>query len=161
MSDLGLDQIRFIAPASRELFDLKLLLLVLIFGHAFFKFTWGIRQYNYCCALIGAAPLAPMPDPVKAHTAEPISAVLTLAVTSFNGGMRDYYFAVAALTWFVGPLPFAVTTAFMVGVLLRRQFLSRTFRAIAAESRLLASHDADRGESGERRPQRRGGEANP
>src|SRR5262249_46214619 len=46
----------FTIRTTRPLFELKLLLLTGIFVYAFFKFTWSLRQYNYACALVGAAP---------------------------------------------------------------------------------------------------------
>ena len=49
---------------------------------------------------------------------------------SFNGGLRAYYFALAALTWFIGPYPFMAATLWVVMILIRRQFVSRTFRAM-------------------------------
>ena len=50
---MGLDMI---VTTPRSVFELKLMLLTAIFVFAFFKFTWAIRQYNYCSAMIGASP---------------------------------------------------------------------------------------------------------
>jgi uncharacterized membrane protein len=66
-----------------------------------------------------------------------MATLLTLAVTSFNGGLRAYYFALAALTWLAGPLFFIAATIAVVLVLLRRQFLSRTAETVIAEVALL------------------------
>src|SRR5512134_2803896 len=40
----------------------KIFLLIAVFVYAFFKFTWSIRQYNFCAVLIGAAPRTDRPD---------------------------------------------------------------------------------------------------
>ena len=40
----------------------KIILLIVVFVNAFFKFTWSIRQYNFCVVLIGAAPQTDRPD---------------------------------------------------------------------------------------------------
>lgn len=129
--------LKFTAGTTREVFALKMFLLFVIFVFAFFQFTWALRQYNYLCALIGAAPLPPVAEPVRERAAAQISTVLTLAMTSFNSGLRAYYFALAALTWFVHPWVFMAATLVMVLILLRRQFLSRTHAAIATERRIV------------------------
>ena len=43
------------APGGRALFDAKVVLMILLFVYAFFKFTWALRQFNYVAILIGAA----------------------------------------------------------------------------------------------------------
>jgi uncharacterized membrane protein len=56
--------------------------------------------------------------------------MLSLALTSFNGGIRAFYFAVAWLAWFVHPYAFIATTAVMVTVLYKRQTHSRSQAAV-------------------------------
>ncbi|EWY37511.1 membrane protein [Skermanella stibiiresistens SB22] len=132
-----LSQFSFASPVTREFFELKILLLFGIFIFGFLKFTWAIRQYNYCCAMMGSAPIAPLaPDDLDAYAKE-IGHVLTLAGASFNGGLRAYYFALAALTWFVGPYPFMFATLWVILVLLRRQFVSRTYHAMRRHAEKL------------------------
>lgn len=127
----------FTTATSREFFELKMLLLVGIFTFAFFKFTWAIRQYNYICALLGSAPLPPVPAELRRATAENLASALTLAVAALNGGLRAYYFALAALAWFIGPWPLIVASAGVVVVLVRRQAFSRTERVISAQADAL------------------------
>lgn len=124
----------FAARTTETLFELKLFMLLCVFVFAFFRFTWAIRQYNYLCVLIGAAPLPPVPAPDRRQIAEETADMLSLAVTSFNSGMRAYYFAVALLAWFLNPLLLLLSTAATILVLLRRQFFSRTHRAISARA---------------------------
>jgi hypothetical protein len=45
----------FAVASSTLLWDLKVLLLIVLFVYAFFKFTWAFRQYNYCLILVGCA----------------------------------------------------------------------------------------------------------
>ncbi len=127
----------FTVPTSRELMELKLLLLMGIFVFGFFKFTWALRQYNYCCALIGAAPLPPVPEAQRKIMGNNIGAALTLAIKAFNGGLRAYYFALAALAWFLHPWAFIVATGAVLVVLVRRQGFSRTERVISAQADAL------------------------
>ncbi len=131
---------------SRDAIEARLLLLLVVFVYAFFKFTWALRQYNYCCALIGAVPQSDEPlgaDRRKA-LARQAGEVLSLAVATFNGGLRAYYFALAALGWFVHPIAFIATTLLIVLVLLRRQFLSRTLNAIRTYEETLAGREKER-----------------
>jgi uncharacterized membrane protein len=86
----ALQELSFTARTSRALAEAKVLLLVIVFGHNFMKLTWALRQMNYCLALIGAAPLKP--DAAKRLAiADRVSGVLTLAMGSFNSGIRGYY----------------------------------------------------------------------
>ncbi|GAA4252758.1 DUF599 family protein [Azospirillum formosense] len=123
----------FTVQTTREFFELKMLLLVAIFTFGFFKFTWALRQYNYCCALIGSAPLPPVPAEEKTAMADSIAAAMTLAVKALNGGMRAYYFAMAALAWMLGPWFFMVSTAAVIVVLTRRQGFSATEKVIRVQ----------------------------
>jgi len=134
-------QFSFAATVSREFFELKVLLLFVIFIFGFMKFTWAIRQYNYCCAMMGSAPPPPLDPADRDSVAEEIGDLLTLAGVSFNGGLRAYYFALAALTWFINPYVFMVATIWVVTVLLRRQLVSRTFRAMGRHTEKLRNRE--------------------
>jgi uncharacterized membrane protein len=133
-----LGEISFAVPTSKPVFEAKLFLLIAIFAFGFFRFTWALRQFNYLCAMIGAAPPPSTPGEERERAAAQLASLLSLAVTSFNGGMRAYYFAVAALTWFVHPLLFIAATVLVVLVLVRRQFFSRTFETVLNEVRLIS-----------------------
>lgn len=127
----------FTVHTSREFLELKVLLMMGIFVFGFFKFTWALRQYNYCCALLGSAPLPPVPDAERRSMATTLAAAMTLAVKAFNGGLRSYYFAMAALAWFIHPWMFIAATAGVIGVLVRRQGFSRTERVISTQADAL------------------------
>lgn len=127
----------FAVHTSRELLEVKMLVLMGIFVFGFFKFTWALRQYNYCCALLGSAPLPPVPDAERRLMAGHIADAMTLAVKAFNGGLRSYYFALAALAWFVHPWVFMAATGGVLLVLVRRQGFSRTERVISAQADVL------------------------
>lgn len=120
----------FTVTTSKEFFELKLVLLVTIFAYAFFKFTWALRQYNYTCALLGAAPLLPVDPEPKGELAEALADAITLAISAFNAGLRSYYFAIAVLTWFIHPLAFAGATAWVIGLLLYRQLASPFLKVV-------------------------------
>ncbi|PWC39724.1 DUF599 family protein [Azospirillum sp. TSO35-2] len=132
----------FTVKTTRQLFEIKMLLMVVIFTFGFFKFTWALRQYNYCCALIGSAPMPPVARDDRKFIAAAISEALTLAITALNGGMRSYYFALAALAWIIGPVPFLLATTAVIVVLTRRQAFSATEKVIRVQTDWLERNDS-------------------
>ena len=125
-----LQELHFTAKTSAALVEAKILLLMLVFAYSFLKLSWALRQLNYCLALIGGAPLKPTPTE-RTEIARRTGRVLSLAISSFNAGIRGYYFALAALAWFAGPVAFLMVTIGMLAMLLWRQFGSATAAAIA------------------------------
>jgi uncharacterized membrane protein len=123
-----LAEIPIVARTSQMLWDVKILLLVVVFVYAFFKFTWSLRQFNYVAILIGAAPveLAACPPGEAARYAERAARVASRAADHFNRAMRAYYFGLAALSWFIQPYLFILLTAWVTVVVYRREFRSNT-----------------------------------
>lgn len=109
----------FAARTSLGQWELKLLVLCIIYVYAFFKFTWALRQFNYCSTLIGAAPKGP-----DERFAARAAAVSTHASKDFNQGLRSYYFSLATLAWFVSPWAFLATTTLVTAVLYWREYRS-------------------------------------
>lgn len=115
--------------------QIKLVLLISIFIYSFFTFSWSMRQYNFCAILIASAP-SPYDKTVSqaARDSFVIQAanVIDLAANQFNYGLRAYYFSLALLGWFVHPLALILASFAVVGVLYRREFHSKTLRALSA-----------------------------
>ena len=105
--------------------------MMLIFVHGFFKFAWAMRQFNYAALMIGAAPTTTDPGEVELAHARGGARVTSLAAKHFNHGMRAYYFGMATLSWFVHPLALLPSVLLVVLVLYRREFRSRTLRALS------------------------------
>lgn len=128
-----LERLPFAIPVSATAFQFKLLMLVGVFVYAFFTFTWSIRQYNFCSALLGAAP---MPDDEGVSSAEReryarlTAKVIDQAAHSYNYGLRSYYFAMSILAWFVSPWLFIAAVAFVVAVLYWREFRSKPLQSM-------------------------------
>ena len=120
----------FTVQTSLALFQAKLMVLGGIFIFAFFKFTWALRQFNYCVALLGSVPNPPVSKKGRKVLAGPIAGMLSLALAEFNSGIRAYYLALAALTWMIDPKAFIVATAGVLLVLGRRQIASRAERLL-------------------------------
>ena len=128
-------ELPFVADISRQAWELKLLILGVIFVYAFFTFTWCMRQYGFASVLIGSAPLYNDKDITEQERAmhrDTMSRVVGLAVYSFNLGLRSYYFSLALLVWFIHPVAFIGATAWVVAVLYRREFQSKTLKALVA-----------------------------
>ena len=127
-----LAELPFAVEARPLLWDLKVLLLVVLFVYAFFKFTWAFRHYNYVLILVGAVPAPDRLTEESQRIAERIARIATSTGRHFNGGLRAYYFGLAALSWFVHPWLFVALTAWVVWVLYRREFRSRLLKTLAA-----------------------------
>lgn len=136
------DMSLLLASGGLALFEIKVLLLLGIFVHAFFKFTWAIRQFNYFSAVVGSAPEPGAPlDP---HLARRMADMLSHAFWQFNAGVRAYYFALAALGWFIHPAAMVLGAALVTLVLRYRQLYSRTAHDIARHvESLSAGHDRE------------------
>ena len=115
---------------SRELWELKMLGLAIIFVYAFFKFAWSYRLYNYFAILLGAAPPAADKDTASARVfAHRAANICADAGQHFNRGQRAFFFALGYLGWFLGAIPLMATTLAIVIVMWRRQFASVSRRA--------------------------------
>lgn len=123
-------ELPFTQQVSERVWELKILLLLLIFVYAFFKFTWSIRQFGFSSILVGAAH-KPTSD-LAAHAAhiERTAVILGFANRNFNHGLRAYYFGVAALSWFLHPLLMIAITLGVLYVLHQREFRSQTLNLL-------------------------------
>jgi uncharacterized membrane protein len=111
---------------TQRLWEIKILLLLIIFVYAFFKFSWSIRQFGFASLLVGAAARGPSDPALHGAHIERLSIVTGFANRNFNQGLRAYYFGVAALSWFLHPLLMIAVTLAVVYVLHTREFRSRT-----------------------------------
>ena len=117
----------FTTVTSPFVFDLKLMLLLIIFVYAFFRFTWSMRQYTFGALLIASMPEAKFFDSGEANRqeyAERAGRIVGMAAETFNDGLRAYYMSFAVLMWFSSPLAFAIATAGIVFLLYQREFRS-------------------------------------
>lgn len=112
---------------------LKLLLLVLVFIFAFFKLVWSLRQYNSTVIMVGAAPDVFESDEDLFSYANSLGIVINRATRHFIEGMRGFEYALAALAWFIHPFLFIFATTLVTMVIYRREFSSRTLKAMIDE----------------------------
>jgi uncharacterized membrane protein len=132
----SVSQLEVIRTSSRTLFELQLGLVLLTLARGLLDFIWSIRQMNYCIAAIGAVPTEVTPEQQKAY-GEVAARLLNPALSSFNAGVRGYYFALAPAAWLFGPLPFIAATVAAVALMLWRQRRSPAAAAVADLRKLL------------------------
>ena len=120
-------EIPFAARTSAFVFDVKLIVMLVIYIYAFFRFSWSMRQYTFCALLIASMPDAKVFERGEAqrqHYADRAGAVVGLAAETFNDGLRAYYMSFATILWFVSPIAFAIGAAAVVFLLYQREFHS-------------------------------------
>lgn len=125
---VALRQIPFTGKVSLLQWELRLLVLIVVFVHAFFKFTWSMRQFNYCAVLVGAAPAEK--NSRDEEWVRRTAWISTLASKDFNQGLRAYYFGLGVLAWFANAWLFMGATVLVVAVLYYREFRSEALRTL-------------------------------
>jgi uncharacterized membrane protein len=126
-----LSDLPFSAQTDQIMWEYKIFLLLAIFVYAFFKFTWSLRQHNFCSVLVGAAP-SDQADPDELSKFVARSAELAgSASNTFNYGLRAYYFGMAALAWFLNSWVFMAGTTFVVAILYIREFHSGALKVLS------------------------------
>jgi len=128
--------IAIIDQAPRWLFEAKLAVVILALSRGLLDFIWSLRQMNYCIAAFGAAPETASRETLHAY-GDAVASVLNPAVSSFNAGVRGYYFALAGAAWMLGPWVFMTATIGAMGLLFWRQRRSRAAGGIRAIRALL------------------------
>jgi len=135
-----MDGFPFSITASRTEWEVKIVVLIIVFVYAFFKFTWSLRQYGFVTIMVGAAPVENEQGEEKEldhdlnekreALAKRIASMISMAANNFNIGLRTYYYSIAILTWFINPWFFIVSTAGIVLILYRREFKSSTLKIL-------------------------------
>jgi len=116
---------------SRSVWEIKATGLALIFGYAFFKFSWSYRLFNYAAILLGATPSAHSPDVANRNLMTLRAAQMNIvAGRHFNRGQRAFFFALAYLGWFIGPVVFCAMTGAVLAVMWMRQYHSDALNAV-------------------------------
>jgi uncharacterized membrane protein len=81
--------------------------------------------------MIGATPLDAKAEAESCAThAESTARIAGLSADHANSGLRTYYFAIAGIGWFLHPLLFLLATTWVLIIMIRRDFFSRSRRAM-------------------------------
>ena len=127
-----LARLPFAAPSTPAAWDVKVLVLMVVFVYAFFKFAWAFRLAHYSMIMMGATPSSGHEPKAETEAlADRAGKVAGLAAEHGNLGLRSYYFAMAGLGWFIHPAVFLVTTTLVTLIVTRREFLSRTLNIVS------------------------------
>lgn len=128
-------------PFSRKMtkaeMELKVLLVLLVFVVAYFKFTWSLRQFNLLGILVGAAPDSSAPKEYIESYIRRMARINSLAGDEFNRGVRAYYFAIASTAWMLHPFMLMAATFYLILVLIRRDFYSNALGVLSHEASKL------------------------
>lgn len=120
-----------IASTDPTAFEYKVIGLLGIYAYAFFKFGWAYRMFNFGSILLGALPPPPTngsDDMTKA--VERAAAIIIVAGTNFNRGLRAFFMSIGYLGCFFGPIPLFASATFIAVILARRQFSSSAVEAM-------------------------------
>ena len=130
----ALERLPFAALANPILWELKLLTIMVIFVFAFFKFAWAFRLGHYTAIMIGATPLLIQGDNEgKAacdNHAGRTARLAGLSAEHTSSGLRAFYYAIAVLAWFYHPVAFILATTWVIAILARRDYFSRSLAVI-------------------------------
>ena len=121
----------------RWLFDAKLALVVATLARGLLDLIWAIRQMNYTLAAIGAAPPPSSDAAVVRDYGEAAASILNPALSSFNNGVRGYYFALAAAAWLLGPWAMTAAVILAVALLFWRQAASSSSKGVQRLRKIL------------------------
>lgn len=119
----------YVQQTSKRMYELKIIILALIFVYAFFKFTWSLQQFNFLNIMLGSAPERNASEEEKRQAVRNVARMNELGGRSYHQGVRAYYFAFAVIAWFFHSLVFVAFTVVVTAILWRREFHSRTFKA--------------------------------
>ncbi|RGP38542.1 DUF599 domain-containing protein [Pseudotabrizicola alkalilacus] len=111
--------------------ELKIILVLLFLANALLKFVWSHRLFGYCAILMAAVP-NDVSDPLAYPRAAQAAAINITAAKSFNRGLQAIYFALASITWLLGPWALLAATVITCIVLLRREFASASRQVMLA-----------------------------
>jgi uncharacterized membrane protein len=127
-----LERLPYVAKSSPEMWEAKSLLLMGIFVYTFFKFAWAFRLSHYTAIMIAATPIQEAGNEAlcSAH-AERTATLIGIAAEHANSGLRSFYYAIAAMAWFFHPLAFVAANTWVLVILVRRDFFSRSRRIIS------------------------------
>lgn len=132
-SALVVQSLPFAARTSRDLLEVKALLLTLVFAYAFLRFTWSLRQFNLVNIVIGAYPARSEHRKEDDRLIAQASRLNELAGANFSHGLRAYYFSIPLLFWLINPTLLIVGSVVITLSTWYMEFRSGTVLALSAD----------------------------
>lgn len=127
-----LKDLPFSSETTRAQWELKILLVALIFVFAFFKFAWSYRLFNYMLIMVGASPENADSRELDAYAIK-VADLHALAAKHFTIGLNAYFYSLPAIAWLLNTWLFILATIWVTAVLLRRAFRSHFVRILTSE----------------------------
>lgn len=128
------ERLPYASQSTPVVWEMKMILLITIFIYAFFKFAWAFRLAHYTAIMIGATPIADGNNQAACDEhALRTARLIGIAGEHSNSGLRAFYAAIAALAWFYHPIAFMLASLWVLTILIRRDFLSRSRRLLFGE----------------------------
>jgi len=128
-----LETLPMVARSEPMLFEIKIVLMIVVFIYAFFKFAWAFRLSHYTAILIGSTPIVGVATAAEVEVhAVATARLIGLAAEHANSGLRSFYAAMAVLAWFFHPVAFMIASGWVLAILVRRDFFSRSRQLVAA-----------------------------
>jgi uncharacterized membrane protein len=118
----------FVSPTTQDLWGLKVVSAIAVYMYAFVKFIWAVRLANYSSILFSAAPFNA--GNFNDEYAVELGKMIGLFGLHFNQGLRANFFALAILAWWINPYFFMASTGMVLYVLYRREFRSKSLKAV-------------------------------
>ncbi|MGA0794896.1 MAG: DUF599 domain-containing protein [Quisquiliibacterium sp.] len=125
-----LRKLPFAARISRDLLEMKAIVMTMVFATAFLRFTWSLRQYNLANIMVGAYPARPEAQRPDDPMIEQASRLNELAGANFTQGLRTYYFAIPLLLWLVNPWLLLAGSIAITAATWFMEFRSATVKAL-------------------------------
>jgi len=141
-----LSDLPFVTTPSRTAWEIKVLMVIFIFTFAFFKFAWSYRLFSYVLVLMGAAPDQSVQVSLGRHGDDSddqrynksymdnysvrVGQLHSLGARHFTTGLNSYFYALAAVAWFLDARLFIAVTLWVSLVLYRRAFRSNFLKIL-------------------------------
>lgn len=124
-AEIFISSLPYTTSNPSPIWEIKTLLLIIIFTYAFFKYTWSLRQYHFASTMILATPHQTRKTKETNYVINRNANILSNAANHFSMGVRSYYYAVAILSWYLNPYLFIVATTLVTLISIRREFMSK------------------------------------
>lgn len=131
----------FATRTSRDLLEIKALLLTLVFAYAFLRFTWSLRQFNLVNIVVGAYPAHAEHRQPDDRLIAQASRLNELAGANFTQGLRAYYFSIPLLFWLINPQLLIAGSVVITLATWTMEFRSATVRALSNDTHAPAAAD--------------------
>lgn len=131
IADITTDLPLSVAQTTAQI-QTKFILIAILLIYAFFQITWSLRQYGFVAVLMGAAPMPEdeLTEEEQSRFVDHMAGLMDVAGHDNNAGLRAYYFCLAMVFWLLNPYVYIAATTFIVLVLARREFKSKTVKIL-------------------------------